>query len=194
MELFRIMEVLRLNLDDKRFHHCVRVAEEACKLAIHYKSNPEKAFLAGLLHDCAKACSSDKILEIADSMKINLTDVERSEPFVMLHGQVSAYIAENTYEIKDREVLQSIYRHQCVASDMTVLDNIIKLADIIEPGRMSERAQKVRELAYNNIAEALLCWTRMLIVEMIEKEFFIEPNMAAFYNQLLLQHANSIKK
>ena len=41
-------------LDEKRLCHSKNVAKESYKLALSYGENYEKAYYAGLLHDCAK--------------------------------------------------------------------------------------------------------------------------------------------
>ena len=57
---------LKNNLSDNRYNHCLRVADEARKLAIHYKIDEESTYIAGLLHDIAKEYDKDKRKEIVD--------------------------------------------------------------------------------------------------------------------------------
>ena len=45
---------VRQRLSEKRFYHSQCVAEEAARLAVLYGADPEKARLAGLLHDILK--------------------------------------------------------------------------------------------------------------------------------------------
>ena len=54
MDYAKFIEILKSRLTDKRFYHSLCVADEAKRLAIKYKADPEKAYLAGLLHDVTK--------------------------------------------------------------------------------------------------------------------------------------------
>lgn len=51
---------LKKILSQKRYIHSLGVADEAERLARRYGANPDKAFLAGLVHDCAKEFPPDK--------------------------------------------------------------------------------------------------------------------------------------
>lgn len=66
-------------------------------MAQNYNLDKEKAYTAGLLHDCAKCFTTEKLLEI---IKGNL-DVEESEMlnYKTLHAPVSAYIAEKEFGV-----------------------------------------------------------------------------------------------
>ena len=50
----RIVEKLKEELNHDRFVHTIGVAFTCSALAMKYEYDPDKALLAGLLHDCAK--------------------------------------------------------------------------------------------------------------------------------------------
>ena len=50
----KISKYLKENLSEKRYRHSLGVADEAVKLAERYHSDKEKAYISGLVHDCAK--------------------------------------------------------------------------------------------------------------------------------------------
>ena len=52
------LSIVRDCLKPGRFRHSVGVAETAEKLALLWGADPEKAFLAGILHDYAKDMQS----------------------------------------------------------------------------------------------------------------------------------------
>ena len=83
---------LKENLNEERYIHTLGTADCAKELAKQFNLDEEKAYLAGLLHDCAKCFSNEKLLEI---IKANL-EIEESEMqnYKTLHAPVSAYIAE----------------------------------------------------------------------------------------------------
>ena len=49
-----VIDYLKSNLSEKRFEHTMGVAKTAVELAKIYSADAEKAYLAGLLHDCYK--------------------------------------------------------------------------------------------------------------------------------------------
>ena len=61
-EIIYIKEWLENNLSSKRFHHSLGCAETAQKLAKLFNLDENKAYLAGLIHDCAKNFDDEKSL------------------------------------------------------------------------------------------------------------------------------------
>ena len=55
---------LEENLSDKRYNHSLGCAQTAQKLAKLFHQDEQKAYLAGLVHDCAKNFDTVKSLEI----------------------------------------------------------------------------------------------------------------------------------
>ena len=130
----KITEDLQHCLPDKRFTHTIGVAKTAKEMAEIFSVNPNKAYLAGMLHDCAKNLSDKELLKICYENNILVTDSERKSPY-LLHGKAGAYIAETKYGISDKEVLSAIIWHTTGKADMSELEKIIFSADYIEPGR-----------------------------------------------------------
>ena len=88
-----LREWLKDNLDDERYEHSIGVAEYCVKLAKKYGLNEEKAYVAGLLHDCAKCFSTGKMLRmICENVKVEESEKEN---YKTLHAPVSAYVAEH---------------------------------------------------------------------------------------------------
>ena len=70
-----LLKWLQENLSEKRFVHSLGTAECAKDLAVKFKQNPEKAYMAGLLHDCAKCFSNEKLMEIIEN-HLNVEKIE----------------------------------------------------------------------------------------------------------------------
>ncbi len=180
-----IKHTMLQRLGEARYGHCLRTAETARALAERFGADRDKAYLAGLLHDCAKAYDGSRILEIVQSMGLKLTRAQEAQPYELLHGQAGAHVARTEYGVEDRDVLQAIYRHQCAAEDMTVLDNVVRLADATEPARSGQRVERMRELALHSLEEALLVGLCTNLETFIEHRVFIEPGTAIYYNALV---------
>ena len=53
---------LKDNLNEERYEHSLGVADKAFELAEKFGLDKEKARLAGLVHDCAKCLSKEKLV------------------------------------------------------------------------------------------------------------------------------------
>ena len=152
----KIMKKMEKALDAKRYEHTLGVAYTASSLAMSNGINFEKAFVAGLLHDCAKCISNEKKLEICNKHNIEISEIERKN-LCLLHAKVGSYIAAKQFRISDRDILNAILFHTTGRPGMTQLEKIIYIADYIEPGRKhAPNLPKVRKLAFQDLDEALL--------------------------------------
>lgn len=155
----RIQEIekqLKKELDKSRYKHTQGVMYTAACLAMRYGGNLEQAYLAGLLHDCAKCIPGEKQIHICEKNHILIRDVERENPF-LLHAKTGAFLARTKYGIDDPSVLHAIETHTTGAAGMNLLDKIIFVSDYIEPRRdKAPNLSEVRTLAFENLDEAVL--------------------------------------
>ena len=176
---------LKENLNEERYIHTLGTAECAKELAQKFGFNPEKAYLAGLLHDCAKCFSNEKLLEI---IKKNL-EVEEVEMlnYKTLHAPVSAYYAKNEFNVTDNEILSAIRWHTLGRLDMTDFEKIIFIADKIEPNtRDKEYSDKIRALLdeENRLNKALLKCYKETIKSLVKRNLKICLITIEIYNKL----------
>ncbi len=129
-----IKKTLSKQLDTKRYEHTVGVAYTAASLAMRYGADMEKAYLAGLLHDCAKCIETDEKLALCKKYKVKLTQFETDNPF-LIHAKLGSCLAEKKYGIEDPQILSAIRYHTTGKPNMSLLEKIIFSADYIEPGR-----------------------------------------------------------
>ncbi len=142
-------------LSEKRYIHTLGVVSEALKLADRYGENMEKAYVAAFLHDIAKEMPKSQI--VLEATKLGLiTDSLQVEQPDLLHGHLGAEVAKSEFSISDEYVLNAIRFHTTGREDMTLLEKIIFLADLIEPSReIFEGLAKIRSLAHSNLDKAL---------------------------------------
>lgn len=176
---------LKENLSEERYFHTLGTADCAKELAKKYNLDYEKAYLAGLLHDCAKCFANEKLLEI---IKENL-EVEEAEMlnYKTLHAPVSAYIAEKEFEVTDKEILSAIRWHTLGKLDMTDFEKIIFIADKIEPNtRDKEYSDKIRALLEeeNGLNKALLKCYKETIKSLVKRNLKICLLTVEIYNKL----------
>ena len=121
----KISKYLKENLSEKRYRHSLGVADEAVKLAERYHSDKEKAYISGLVHDCAKEIPADEARELlTEKYGIMLDSVTKNTP-KLLHGPLGACMAQNDFGICDAEILDAIKFHTTAKADMSILTKIL---------------------------------------------------------------------
>lgn len=185
MDYTKILEWLKENLNEKRYIHTLGTADCAKELAKQFGLNQDKAYLAGLLHDCAKCFSNEKLLDIIHQH----LDVEECEMlnYKTLHAPVSAYIAETEFKITDKEIISAIRWHTLGRLDMTDFEKIVFIADKIEPNtRDKEYSDKIRELLDqdNGLNKALLKCYKETIKSLVKRDLKICLLTIEIYNKL----------
>lgn len=140
----------------KRFEHTKGVEYTSAALAMRYGAPLEDALVAGLLHDCAKCLTDQKLLSICEKHHLTITEAEKESPF-LLHAKVGAYLAEHKYGVKNQDILNAICYHTTSRKGMSLLEKIIFVADYIEPGRKEAvNLTYIRKLAFQDLDKAVL--------------------------------------
>lgn len=150
-----IEDYLKKNLKTNRYRHTLGVAHTAACMAMRYGVDVDKAYIAGLFHDCAKSFDESKTLKAIKKYNITINDFEREHLYI-IHGKIGAEIAKNEFGIADEEILDGIRYHTTGRPDMTLFDKIIYLADFIEANRdVASDLDAVRKLSFVDIDAAL---------------------------------------
>lgn len=129
--------MIKKNVSEHRFEHSLSVADVCKELALIHKINPEKAYLAGLLHDCCKFPDSDSNGVLEDYLKF-YDPKKLVEPFKSCYGAYHSWVAKYYLKEKlnfhDSDILNAIYNHTiCESNDKLSL--ILYIADKREPLR-----------------------------------------------------------
>lgn len=142
-------------LSPARYQHCLSVARFAWSLAHRWGAPPMAAYLAGLLHDMARELPPTDLLRHARAHGLPVTSLEERHP-VLLHGAVAAVLAKEKYGIAEAAVLAAMAKHTVGDAVMSPLDQVVFLADKIEPLRDYGAAPNLRALAFTDLGQALL--------------------------------------
>ncbi|MDO5397276.1 MAG: bis(5'-nucleosyl)-tetraphosphatase (symmetrical) YqeK [bacterium] len=178
-------EKLKSVLKPKRYIHSLGVCDTAVKLAKQFGVDKEKAYLAGLLHDCAKCFEHEKQLELCKEYGIELSGITLECPAV-IHAPLGAAVARAEYGIDDEEILQSIALHTTGGCNMTKLDKIIYIADMIEPSRDYKGVDGLRKEAGKDLDSAMLTALQSTLKFNIKKGSIIHPDTIDAWNDLLI--------
>lgn len=177
-------EIIRFKLSKQRFKHSLQVAEVARELAKNYRLDEDKAYLIGLLHDYAKGLPSNELINIAEENGLLRDEVDRKVPD-LLHAPVGSWLVQQELGIRDREILQAIAVHTLGDLDMTALDKIIYLADMIEPGRDYPGQERLKCLAFRDLDDAMLFGLESTIRYCLEQNRVLHPRTVAVRNHYL---------
>lgn len=159
-------------LSSQRIAHTAGCEHEAVQLAKLWGEDPEKAAVAGILHDSTKNLSYDEQLILCDKYGIILDNAQRENP-KLLHAITGAALAKDRFGVSE-EISQAIRWHTTGKPDMNTLEKIIYLADYIEPTRDFEGVERLRELAYEDLDAALALGLEMSLEELRRQN--VEPH------------------
>ncbi len=179
-----ILEKLKKPLNRKRFVHSVNVMNTSIELAKKYKEDVEKASLAGILHDCAKDIRGEQLLNMCKEFGIERDFVTRIQP-ELLHGPLGRKIAHRDYGIEDEDILSAIEFHTTGSENMSMLEKIIYIADLIEPKRNFRGVKKLRRLTFRDMDAAIILSLDMIIKNVLKKGKLIHPNTINARNYLI---------
>jgi len=185
IEIENLMKWLEENLSEKRYIHSIGTAECARDLAAKFNLDSEKAYIAGLLHDCAKCFPNEKLLDIIER-NLNVEKVEMMN-YKTLHAPVSAFIAKKDFGVEDEEILSAIRWHTLGRINMTDFEKIIFLADKIEPKtRDKDYLNEVRDYLKekDGLNKAMLKCYKETIKSLVKRDLKICPVTVDIYNNL----------
>jgi predicted HD superfamily hydrolase involved in NAD metabolism len=153
--LLELQDSMKNKLKPGRYLHTLGVQYTSASLAMRYGCDITQAQIAGLLHDCAKSYSEDEQLKRCRKYDIFITEVEMENPY-LLHAKLGAYYAKHKYGIEDEDILNAITYHTTGKVEMTLLEQIVFLADYIEPSRkIIPNLDRIRLVAFENIDYAV---------------------------------------
>lgn len=141
-------------LSAKRYQHTLNVRRMAVKLAKRWGADPEKAALAALLHDTAKELPREEMLQILNDNAI-MAENTQNRPSPVWHGICAAILAQTQWGVEDEEVLSAIRCHTTGKPGMSLLDEIVFLADMTSAERDYPEVDYLRKLEKKDIHQAM---------------------------------------
>ena len=184
--------IIKPLLSEKRYIHSVNVAKEAVRLAKRYGANPEKAEVAGILHDIMKDTPPEEQLKMMMRFDIILTDVERAAQ-KLWHAICGAAYIEQELQISDRDILDAVRYHTTGRANMTQLEKVIFIADFISADRNYDGVERMRKAAEISLEQAMLEGVVFTIQDLSARFKPIHPDTVSAYNWVVLDYEDKIK-
>ena len=158
-----LREQIKPFMSEHRYLHTLSVADTAISMAKYLLPECQQdAECAALLHDIAKELPLDEQKALAQEYGYELTKSDVSSPQVIHSYAAPALIKRHFPEYAKSEILSAVFNHTTGGDNMSLLDEIIFVADFIEETRPYEASKAAR------------------------KQFFDAVNAASSYSECLL--------
>ncbi|MDH4139779.1 MAG: bis(5'-nucleosyl)-tetraphosphatase (symmetrical) YqeK [Coriobacteriia bacterium] len=181
----RAHEALSRRVGPDAVEHCERVSVTAVELAEVYEVDTASARIAGLLHDWSRDDSGDALLRAAARAGIDITEVDRDRPY-LLHAATAAAELRAVLPELSPEIVSAVERHTMGATQMSDLDRIIYIADMIEPTRAYSAADELRRLVGDVSLEELFVEAYAIsVTHLVDKRRKIHPRTLEVWNHLV---------
>ncbi len=190
MKLDKVKHLAKSKLTPKRYTHVKNVANAAEELAILYGADVEKARLAAYLHDIVKEEKREDLLRILQQDVI-IAQSTAKRPRPVWHGPAAAVYAKHTLGITDEEVLSAVACHTMGKVNMSLLDKILFVADLISEERDFPGVEAIRQAAEENLDKATLLAMQRRIDFVLESGRELDPDSAVVLKDMQRHQAGA---
>ena len=184
-DIDKIKTYLKENLMENRYEHTLGVVETAKALAKINGVDLKKAEIAALAHDVAKNMTVDSMKKIIEDNNIELTYETLKTP-ELWHSIVGPIVAEEVFKIKDKDILNAMRWHTTGRENMSTLEKIIYMADMIEPKRNFPGVESLRKDTFEDLDKGFLMALNHTIKYLLSKGFYVDINTIKARNFIIL--------
>ena len=146
-------EFMVSHLKESRYRHSLGVEEMAVRLAKLHGADEEKAAFAGRYHDIAKNLSIDEMNALIEKYGLPERYLNNN---ALAHSKVGAAILEHRFGVDDEDILNSVRFHTTARRGMSLLEELIFVADVVEDNRTYSDLEYYQQLAYRDLDRACL--------------------------------------
>lgn len=170
----------------RRLAHSLSVGRTAEALATAYGVDPFDARVAGILHDWEKARPDAELVVPAEEAGIDFgVPLDLVRP--LIHGVLASRTLPARYPWLPPEVLRAVARHTTGARDMSPLDEVLFVADGIEPlrgskGPLDAQRAMVGEASLDDLYRTCFCDG---VAYVVQTRRYLYPGTIDIYNELV---------
>ena len=161
MPIDQLEELVIYLLKPSRVAHVLGCRDTAVELAKRWGADETDAARAGLLHDITKALDGPLQLTLCRCCGIVLDDFSLKYPKT-LHALTGSLVAKFMFGENDA-VVSAIASHTTGKANMNTLEEIIYIADYMEPNRDFPGVDALREAAFTDLHKAMKMGLEMTI-------------------------------
>lgn len=176
-----LIELVSLELTETRLDHSLDVAKISKEFSVIYGyPHPEKAYIAGLLHDITKQKQISFHIEMFEKNQFDYSNF----PENAYHSFSAAMYIVDKMDIYDEEILSAVSNHTLGKKDMPLLDKILYVSDFLGSSycmkhkKYSDWMSKCKK----NIYYGLYLKSSQTIQELLEKKMVIHCRTFDVYN------------
>ena len=144
---------MKENLKESRYIHSLGVEDMAVRLAEIWGADIEKARFAGRYHDIAKNFDSERMDRCIKEYGLPGELIGNN---ALAHSKVAAAILRNEFGVDDEDILNAVRYHTTGRRGMSLLEEIIFVADAVEDNRTYNDLQYYQQLARTDLDRACL--------------------------------------
>ena len=149
-----------------------------------FGEDQKKAEIAALCHDVAKNMDLEQLRKIIDEENITLS-IDEENTKEIWHSIAGPIIAKNIFKINDEEILSAMRWHTTGKENMSNLDKIVYLADLIEPSREFDGIDEIRSISYKSLDLAMIKALTHTTIYLLNKGYAVDINTIKARNYLL---------
>lgn len=176
----KLVKKLKDALTDSRYQHVLRVEQTAMDLAEKNNVDIERASIAGLVHDYAKQRPDKDFIKAIHEYQLNPILLNYGNS--IWHGVVGWLFVKNELQINDIEVLNAVRYHTVGHQYMTPLEQIVYMADYIEPGRDFPGVDDARKITFSNLQKGVAYQTKQTLSYLVAHNKPVFPQTIITYN------------
>lgn len=167
--------------------HIYRVREICRQLAEHHGIPRDRADLALLAHDIARAMPPKELIRLATQLGLPIGPVERQVP-VLLHGPVGAELLRREEGLDDPAIYRAIRWHSTAHPSLDDLGKAVFLADKLDPQKIARYPYlpQLHPLALEDLDRALLEFLTRELIALASQRQPVHLAMVKARNALLL--------
>lgn len=184
-DIDKIKAYLKENLMENRYNHTLGVVETAKLLANINGVDVRKAEIAAVSHDVAKNMTIESMRQIIEEHNIELS-YETLETPELWHSIVGPIIGEEVFQIKDKDILNAMRWHTTGRENMSTLEKIIYMADMIEPKRSFPGVEELRRATFEDLDKGFLMALNHTIKYLLNKGLYVDINTIKARNFIIL--------
>jgi len=139
------------NLKESRYRHSEGVQDMAVRLASIWGADTEKAAFAGRYHDIAKNFDIERMDGCIRRYGLPEELIGNN---ALAHSKVAAAVLENEFGVTDPDILNAVRYHTTGRRGMSLLEEIIFVADAVEDNRTYSDLRYYQDLAKTDLDRA----------------------------------------
>lgn len=140
-------------LKPSRYTHSLGVEDMAARLAEAHGADVSRAKFAGRYHDIAKCFDNAKMNELINKYALSMSLWDDN---ALAHSKVGAAILNHEFGVVDEEILNAVRSHTTGRAGMSLLEEIVYVADAIEDNRSYPGLKELQAQALVDLDRACL--------------------------------------